>query len=100
MRANSILLYTVYIDTSACVLRHTYVCSMIVISGEGMYLHACESNLSSSTGLKAYVWAFAFSSFIDLLKSMHSMLVLNRPAVKKIAEHSCEMVSLTFNDLI
>lgn len=71
---------------------------MIVISGAGMYLY--ESNLSSSTGLKAYVWAIAFSSLIGLLKSMHSMLVLNRPAVKNIAAHSCEMVSLTFNDLI
>lgn len=80
------------------------VCSMTVISGAGINLHTCESRFSPSE-LKANVGPIAFSewcgsSVVNAPTWLHSMLVLNRPAVKKIAEHSCEMVSFTFNDLI
>lgn len=68
-----------------------------------MYRHTCESILSPSV-FKAYVWASALiewcSSVVNEPRWLHSMFVLKRPAVKNIAEHSCDIFSFTFNDLI
>lgn len=86
-----------------CILFCSYVCSTTVISGAGMYRHTCESILSPSV-FKAYVWASALiewcSSLFSEPKCLHSIFVLNRPAVKNIAQHSCDIFSLTFSDLI
>lgn len=81
----------------------SYVCSITVISGAGIYRQTCESVFSPSK-FKANVSFIAFvdcCSFVEIgPKWLHSILVLKRPAVKNIDEQLCKKVSFTLSDLI